>query len=634
MNLKSLANESLIRNRSTRNNELIRSVREAGLSCEFSFDAKWAACSSMGAGSAHFYCVKTSPDDSCGTLVQLAHEAGFTLYPIGMGSNLIGSDQTPEDILFIKISSEPPVYNANDNTFHASAGLPFRSLLVTAAKSGFGGAAALSGIPGSVGGIIRMNAGANGAEVKQFVESVTLLDLQTGETSEVNANDLGWSYRSCALPANTMVLAARFRFIPCDPDTELAVLQAEQERRKEKNPQGRSAGSVFKNPSTTLSAGYLLEHAGMKGHRIGSFGVSERHANWIINSYTPASAEDCTALIREMQRAVYCKYSIYLKPEVKIINMNNIETNEVRPLNILLLKGGVSSERDISLLSAANVAAALREAGHHVTEYDITKLEITDEMRNADVVYPVLHGGFGEDGRIQQLLEDAGIACVGGNAESCRIAMDKAASKEVMDRAGIVNAAYVVLDHVIEEVPAHLHFPLIVKPNSEGSTFGLSFVRSADEWIKAQEFAFKFDKKVLVEEFIDGTEATCAIYLGQPLPLIEIRYPGKLYDFDAKYTHAQGETQYLCPPVSIAPEIQEKAAKIALKFAQALGNTDMIRIDVIIRDSDKEVFVLEGNSLPGFTESSLFPKAAKVAGYSCPEICSQLAMQAYRRKKA
>lgn len=175
-------------------------------------------------------------------------------------------------------------------------------------------------------------------------------------------------------------------------------------------------------------------------------------------------------------------------------------------------------EREISLQSAANVVNALRDAGHNVDSYDITKPEITDRMRAADVVYPVLHGGFGEDGTIQAMMEQAGIPFVGGSAESCRIVMDKFESKRVMDQAGIRNAAYALIEDPDAEIPAGMQLPLIVKPNSEGSTFGLSLVRDVSEWKFAISTALKYDKRVLVESSSPGLRPRSASSSAKSIP--------------------------------------------------------------------------------------------------------------------
>ena len=211
--------------------------------------------------------------------------------------------------------------------------------------------------------------------------------------------------------------------------------------------------------------------------------------------------------------------------------------------------------------------------------------------------------------------------------------MDKAASKKVMDEHGVNNAKYAVITDPAAPVPEGMEFPLIVKPNSEGSTFGLTLVEDAAQWREALETALKYDKKALIEEYIDGVEATVGILLGKALPLVEIRYPGKLYDYDAKYTHAQGETLYLCPPEGISPEAQKASREMALTFAKAVGAETLVRVDVMIRKKDDKVFVLEGNSMPGCTASSLLPKAAMASGITLMELYSGLVMDALKKSR-
>ena len=278
-----------------------------------------------------------------------------------------------------------------------------------------------------------------------------------------------------------------------------------------------------------------------------------------------------------------------------------------------------------------NVAESLRDGGFDVREYDIQKLEITDDMRWADVVYPVLHGGFGEDGTLQKMLEDAGIRTVGCPAKSMSVVMDKVESKKVMDQNGITNAKYAVITEPGTPIPEGMSLPLIVKPNSEGSTFGLTLVEKEEDWQAAVTTALKYDKTVLVEEYIDGVEATVGILLGNALPPVEIRFPGKLYDYDAKYTHAQGETLYLCPPTGLSERVQAEAKEMSLRFARAVNAETLLRVDVIIRKGDDRVYVLEGNSMPGCTASSLLPKAAMAAGISLMELYSGLVFDALKK---
>lgn len=301
------------------------------------------------------------------------------------------------------------------------------------------------------------------------------------------------------------------------------------------------------------------------------------------------------------------------------------------PLKILLLKGGTSAEREVSLISGAAVAKALREAGHTVEEYDITELKVTEAMRRADVVYPVLHGGFGEDGQLQKLLEEAGIKFVGSASQACIDIMDKITSKKIMEANGIRTPKSLIVTDVSAPFPEEMGLPLIVKPPKEGSTFGLTLVTDPSQWRGALELSFRHGAPALVEEYIKGVEATVGILDGKPLPLIEIRYPGLLYDYDAKYTHAHGETQYLCPPTGISEKAQKEAQDFALRFYHAVGARDMLRVDVIVSEKDDSVWVLEGNGLPGCTPSSLLPKAAQTAGISFPEMCSRLARAAAER---
>ena len=618
--------------------ELIAGAQTAFPRITLNPDAVWAENTSLGAGSGTFLCASVTDPGETLEFLRFVLGAGWIARPLGAGTNLVGSDEPTDGIVYLKpVGVLAEISCADDGVCTAGAGAKLTAVLNEALKHGFGGAAGLCGIPGSVGGGLFMNAGANGQTISDFLLDMTLLNLDTASVSIVHKNAYFWRYRDSGIPENMMVMSARFRFRSVDPEAEQAAMDAERERRRQ-SPQGRSAGSIFRNPAPDLYAGRLLESAGMKGKRSGAFTVSPLHANWIVRDASPSpellahSGHDCYELIRAMRGAVFRQSNIILQPEVKSITMKEqaAAMSQQTPLDILVLMGGASSEREISLQSAANVAKALRDAGHTVELYDIKKPEITDRMRAADVVYPVLHGGFGEDGTIQALMEQAGIPFVGGSAESCRIVMDKFESKRVMDQAGIRNATYAVIEDPEAEIPAGMNLPLIVKPNSEGSTFGLSLVRDVSEWKFAISNALKYDARVLVEEFIAGTEATVGVVLGEVYPIVEIQHPGTLYDYDAKYTHAQGETKYFCPPVTIDQAVQKEISAAALKFAQAVGNTTLIRIDVIVRDSDKAVFMLEGNSLPGFTASSLLPKSIAVFGRTSAEVCSALAYAAFR----
>lgn len=605
--------------------------------------AKWSDYTTLGAGLGTFPLIKVnSIANASGVVAALCKKRSeLTLRSLGGGTNLVGADRILPDTIFIKLDPGEDfgkIELYKDGSFLAGAANSLKNVLDHACACGYGGAAGLYGIPGTIGGAAMMNAGANGQSISDFIGWVEYLDLKSGRVQRLRREDLEFSYRKSPFTEDQMILRVSFRFVKVDPAEEKLLHKREMMRRM-KSPPGRSAGSIFKNPAPSLPAGKILELCGAKEVDHGRFQVSRDHANWVINRTDrleeKAAEKDFIAATEEMAQRVYDSTGIMLKPEVRFVDMESAENwgKSRSAVKVLVLKGGVSSEREVSLLSAANVAQTLREAGFAVTEYDIQKLEITDAMREADVVYPVLHGGYGEDGTLQRMLEEAGIPTVGSSSRSMEIVMDKAASKKVMDEHGVNNAKYAVITDPAAPVPEGMEFPLIVKPNSEGSTFGLTLVEDAAQWREALETALKYDKKALIEEYIDGVEATVGILLGKALPLVEIRYPGKLYDYDAKYTHAQGETLYLCPPEGISPEAQKASREMALTFAKAVGAETLVRVDVMIRKKDDKVFVLEGNSMPGCTASSLLPKAAMASGITLMELYSGLVMDALKKSR-
>jgi len=602
--------------------------------------ARWCDHTSLGAGTATFPLLKAFTAVQAANVVSLIREhlPHLTIRAIGGGTNLIGADRIIPDMVYMRLMPGADFTNierGHNGLFLAGGALSLKNVLDVACACSFGGAAGLYGIPGTIGGATVMNAGANGKCISDFIDWIDLLDLTNGTVKRIRHKAFLWGYRHTSIGENQMVLRVGFRFLPVLPEEENALMKREMVRRMHA-PAGRSAGSIFRNPSPLLPAGRLLEKCGAKEIDSGRFIVSPDHANWIINrsdrKELPNSEQAFLETLNAMADRVYEKTGMVLTPEVRFIDMQTADNLGAsrRPYNVLVLKGGTSSEREVSLRSAANVAETLRSAGFHVNEYDIRKLEITQDMRDADVVYPVLHGGFGEDGTLQKLLEDAGIRTVGSTSNGMKIAMDKVAAKKVMDQHGIRNPKYVVITDPAAPLPEGMDFPIIVKPNSEGSTFGLTLVEDASQWKGALETALKYDKTALIEEYIPGIEATVGILLGKALPLVEIRYPGKLYDYDAKYT--PGATQEICPPTGISIAAQNEAQKLAFDFAKAIGAETLLRVDVIIRSSDDKVFVLEGNSMPGCTATSLLPKAAQSAGISLMELYSGLVMDAYHKK--
>lgn len=289
---------------------------------------------------------------------------------------------------------------------------------------------------------------------------------------------------------------------------------------------------------------------------------------------------------------------------------------EKRFQRVAVLMGGPSSEREVSLRSGAAISSALRGLGYDVRDVDVvsTRVELPDD---AEVAFIALHGTFGEDGTLQAQLEERGLPYTASGVAASRMAFDKIASKQLFDRHGIPTPRWEVLAN--GRSPS-LPLPVVVKPPREGSSVGVTIVREETQWPAAAETVARMGQEVLVEEFIEGRELTVGIVGGQVLPVIEIRPHSGAYDYRSKYT--QGETDYLAP----AP-ISEPATKVCQKFAievfRALGCRGMGRVDIRLTPDDRP-FVLELNTIPGFTETSLLPKAARCAGIEFPELCERI----------
>ncbi len=299
----------------------------------------------------------------------------------------------------------------------------------------------------------------------------------------------------------------------------------------------------------------------------------------------------------------------------------------VRLGRVGVLFGGRSSERDVSLLSGAAVLQALQQAGVDAHAFDPAQRGLGElEAAGFDRVFLVLHGRYGEDGTIQGVLETLRIPYTGSGVQASAIAMDKITTKRIWEAEGLPTPAWLRHD-ATAPLPdlAHLGADLVVKPASEGSTFGVTKVRAADTaGVQAAIGAARgFDPAVLIEECIIGRELTCAV-LGEgtgahALPLVEIRAPGANYDYHNKYF--SDDTQYLCP----APVDDALAARIGALCVQAyraVGARGWGRVDVMLRPEagGEQPYLLEINTTPGMTGHSLVPMAARAAGIGFPQL--------------
>jgi len=300
---------------------------------------------------------------------------------------------------------------------------------------------------------------------------------------------------------------------------------------------------------------------------------------------------------------------------------------ESRQITVML--GGPSAEREVSLRTGAAAARALRSLGHFVHELD-PRPRAWSLPSGTEVVFLALHGSYGEDGAVQAELEAIGVPYTGCGPEASRIAFDKVRTKELCVRDGVPTARHAVLHSAAAPIPDYLPLPLVVKPVRQGSSVGLQFVDDAGQWARALEESLRFDSEVLAEERILGRETTVGILAGEALPIVEVRPKRGAYDYANKYT--SGATEYFCP-ADFDAATARKIQAAALGAFRAVGGRDYARVDVMVRPSGEPV-VLEVNTLPGMTETSLLPKAAAAAGLSYEQLCQRMIDLALERSLA
>lgn len=297
-------------------------------------------------------------------------------------------------------------------------------------------------------------------------------------------------------------------------------------------------------------------------------------------------------------------------------------TDQSLPKKIAVLMGGPGSERDVSLATGRGVSKALRSLGAEVIDVDV-RGENFELPKDVDLAFITIHGTFGEDGQLQQILEERGVPYTGDGVEPSRAAFDKILSKEKFREHNVVTPEWEVIE--VGQRPT-ISVPLVVKPARQGSTVGVVIVKNASELDSAMAEAGKYDQKLLIEKFVSGRELTIGVLGDQALPILEIIPKGGFYDFNNKYPflnpQAGGGAEHVCP-AKIDPTNTKQTQELALRAFRALGLVVYARVDVLLSDSG-DPFVLEANTIPGMTEASLLPEAAAAAGISYVDLCARI----------
>lgn len=311
----------------------------------------------------------------------------------------------------------------------------------------------------------------------------------------------------------------------------------------------------------------------------------------------------------------------------------------IEDMHVAVLAGGPGSEREVSMASAKGVASALEGKVGKVSFVDVSGIDF-ELPKGTDVAFNVIHGTFGEDGQLQAELERRGIPYTGARRESSEIAFDKVLSKDRFIAASVSTPASEVIlvgDGAtapgevavpgVRNAPAQssVGIPCVVKPPREGSSVGVHLVHTEEEWSAAIEDAVKYSNDVLVEQLITGKELTVGIVGDEALPIVHIQPRSGFYDISNKYPWMTGSggTDYFCP-ADLPAEVTARVQAEALKAHRSLGVEVYSRVDVLLREEDQEPFVLEVNTIPGMTESSLLPKAANAAGMDYASLCLKI----------
>jgi D-alanine-D-alanine ligase len=300
---------------------------------------------------------------------------------------------------------------------------------------------------------------------------------------------------------------------------------------------------------------------------------------------------------------------------------------------IAVLKGGRSLERQVSLKSGARVEDALEHLGHDVIAIDVGG-DLVDRLtaERPDIAFVALHGRDGEDGTVQELLEVMGIPYTGSGVSACIRAADKVLAKHAMRDRGIATPDFFAFNETAfkelgaaQALPAieeRLQFPIVVKPAGQGSALGIKFARTPADVPAALIAAFSYDRKVLLERYVAGRDLAVSIIDDEALPIVEaVPEQEDFYDFESRYEF--GRTRFECP-AALEPEVAARASDMALEVYELLGCSGFARVDLMLETDSQDLYVLEANTIPGLTETSLLPQAADAAGIGFDELIGRI----------
>jgi D-alanine-D-alanine ligase len=543
-----------------------------------------------------------------------------TIFLMGLGSNLLVRDGGIAGTVINTKNRLKVMQRIDNETVYIEAGVPCALVAKFCAEQGLVGAEFLAGIPGTMGGALKMNAGAFGGETWDIVTQVEVL-TRRGESVTRKRDEFKVSYRHVQCNENEWFLATHLHLQIGDTQVSQQRIKALLAKRAHTQPTNQpSCGSVFKNPQGDFAA-RLIEATGLKGYRIGGAQVSEKHANFIINTGN-ASAADIELLMGYVQKQVMLKQGVNLQTEVCMVGEQLKTTHIMRPEDfgcVGVLMGGNSAERAISLKSGVAVYEALIALGVNVQAIDVCD-DILESIKTypIDRVFNIMHGRGGEDGILQGVLNVLGLPYTGSGVLASALAMDKLRTKLCWRGANLPTPNWHVLENEIDldACADALGFPMIVKPALEGSSVGISKVTSRDELTKAYQVAMACGCEVYAEAWVHGKEYTVGILQGVALPVIHVTTPSGFYDYEAKYL--SNTTQYHCP-CGLSEDEESTLQTLALKSSHVLNVEGWARVDVFI-DNQGQAQLIEINTVPGMTDHSLVPMAAKQAGIDFPTL--------------